>query len=237
MIEKATYNLLSICFTVKNRSKWQLPGVQVLYLLPDCIDSLVKVLDQSMNVEVVISDYESTDWPLDEWLAQKLEGIDFRVVQGHGPYHNGAGRNLAAQVAKGDVLFFIDADMLLAPGMIEQGLKHVAEGKVYMPRSFYFINPEHTRGFWCSGKGNCMISRRHFEQVGGWPEPPGYRLVRNVDQEFYNRFEKHGILAERPLVDDFFHQYHPGRSVKNAQKPTQRHYIVDWPIKQNAKGS
>ncbi|MCB0555173.1 MAG: glycosyltransferase family 2 protein [Phaeodactylibacter sp.] len=218
--------MLSICITVRNRSKVLLPNQEYAFFLPQCLASLKNALPPGLETEVLISDFGSTDWPLEEWIGQALEGIPYLNILATGKsYHNGLGRNLAASKAKGDFLFFLDADMILPPSIIQNGLRCLKRQKAYYPICFYFLNPGHTLGFWCDGgKGNVFMPREVFLQAGQWPCPPHYQSPYDEDQAFFRKVKATGLAFENQREPGFFHQYHPGRSVDTILK-RKRHLI------------
>lgn len=223
----ASGELISICFTVRNRSRVAVEPGHVVNLFPNCIDSLLEAMTEIDHpFEIVVSDWNSTDWPLKEWLPERVGDVPLNIFQATGPFHHGTGRNLAAEAAKGNILMFIDADMLIASSFISKGLEALAGGEAYCPSCFYFINKEHSRGFWCdAGRGNCMMTRAHYVKGGKWPAPPGYTRPFDVDRTFFQRMVAKGITYVKERQPNFFHQYHPGRSVKLINRPHQQNLI------------
>ena len=92
-----------------NRLKW----------IGECLDS---VLGQTYpNVEVIVVDDCSTDGTV-EWLAEQER---YRDVIVHRQEKNGGAsvaRNTAIEMAKGDLVVFIDSDDLLRPDHIEKAV-------------------------------------------------------------------------------------------------------------------
>lgn len=213
--------MISVCMTVCNRSK--VPhGSEHLFLFPKCIDSLVAAVSGLDNVEIVITDWNSTDWKLNDWIHDKLRGLKYTIVIERGQFNRGAGRNIAADHAKGDLLFFLDADMLLDKSVIEKGLQSMKEEWAYFPQCFYFLDRNHSQGFWCTGKGNCFVKREWYEEAGKWPCPPGYLRSTDEDWMFFNKISEQDIPVHSEKHPGLFHQYHPGRSVDIVYKRQQR---------------
>ncbi len=224
--------MISFCFNVKNRSKVNLGNNQLGYLFPNCLNSLLEAWNNLPSqfhheLEIIIADWKSIDWPLEDWVPSKLDGVTYKLITLNGKYHNGKGRNEAAKMASGEIIFFLDADMLINAAVIKKGV-HIVENKdsVYLPISFYLIDPDNTNGFWCAGKGNCMINQTHFKITSGWPEPPFYNKNYDEDQAFAKRLLKNNIQVIRAREPGFWHQFHPGKSVNSVQKPSQRHFIM-----------
>lgn len=204
--------LLSVCITNYNRSKVPYER-DFLYLLPKCIDSLVSAVGGRDNVEIVIADWNSIDWPLNEWIHERLRGLKYTLVIEREKFNRGAGRNVAADHSSGDILFFLDADMLLDERVIADGLKKTGEEKAFFPQCFYYIDKTHSQGFWCNGKGNCMVKRAWYEMAGKWPCPPIYNRQVDEDWVFHKKIEELGIPCWSEHQPGLYHQFHPGRSV------------------------
>lgn len=217
---------LSICITLLNRSKLPLGAGHVLELFPNCVDALRRSILPDEPVEVVISDWESTDWPLQDWLVQRMGHVQHRVVSPSGAFHRSIGRNVAAHYAQGEVLFFLDADVLISRDVLLRGLQAVQEGSVYYPKCFYFLDPQHSKGFWCAGaRGLIFMSRKHFKQIGDWPAPPHYRSHVDEDQAYFKKVRESGIIDKHENVPGLFHQYHPGRSVDTILR--KRKFLIE----------
>jgi glycosyltransferase involved in cell wall biosynthesis len=216
--------LLSVCITNYNRSKVPFEN-GALNLFPKCIDSLVSTVTGMDNVEIVIADWDSTDWKLNDWIHEKLRGLKYTLVIERDKFNRGTGRNIAADHSKGDVLFFLDADMLLDKQVIEKGLEIVSSNKAFFPQCFYFIDKYHSHGFWCTGKGNCMIKREWYEKAGKWPCPPAYRREIDEDWMFFRKIGELGVQCWSDKQKGLFHQFHPGRSV-DIISTKQRRLIV-----------
>ena len=215
---------LSICITVHNRSKVQYENDH-LHLFPNCIDSIVSAVSGMPEVEIVISDWSSSDWRLNDWIHERLQGMRYTIVFQSGNFNRGEGRNIAADNSKGEVLFFLDADMLVSESAITNGLEKVKEGMAYFPQCFYFLDKDHTKGFWCTGKGNCMVTREWYVNAGKWPCPPAYRKEFDEDWKFHELIGKQ-VPVHSEKGNGLFHQFHPGRSVDLIMKK-QRNLIVN----------
>ena len=223
--EKAGIGFLSICLTVQNRSKFLLSNGQYCNLLPNCLASVAASVKHLQNVEIVISDFNSTDWPLGEWIDEVLKGVDYKIIESDSGFNRGAGRNMAADHAKGDILFFLDADMLVTKEVIEIGMDMVRQGIVFYPMCFYFLNPEHSQGFWCEGKGNVFMSKDIYLASGKWPSPPYFQNELYEDVHYYNVIKDSGATLKDTKIAGFFHQYHQGWSVDTILKK-YKHLIL-----------
>jgi glycosyltransferase involved in cell wall biosynthesis len=199
--------------TCKNRSLVKVNGEE-LRLLPNCIDSIVKY-HESINddIEIIISDWESDDWPLKDWVPQKLEGkIPYKIVDvvGEG-FRRGRGRNLAFNAAEGDNLFFVDADMLFESDYVfNAGLEALASGMAAFPICFSYTDSSHVDGWWRhQGFGNVMVKREHLLAVGSWWE----REVWGQEDTQLNAKLARMVPIWRENAAGFFHQWHPNDHV------------------------
>ena len=197
--------MISICITIKNRSRIQV-GERELLLFPNCVRSIVEARPVGLETELVVSDFDSDDWPLHEWLPDAVEDLPLTMVRAEGKFSRGRGLNVAARAARGDALLFLDADILLAKAVLVRGSEHVRAGRAYFPVIYSYEDPEHSTGSWCRpGYGNCMVSRQHFTAAGEWPEYPKWG---GEDDDFHASIR---ALTEvvREDVPGFFHQWHP----------------------------
>jgi glycosyltransferase involved in cell wall biosynthesis len=196
---------LSICTTIKNRSRLQVDGHE-LRLFPHCVASIVAAVPSDVRCELVIADWESDDWPLDEWLAAAAAPLPTQILTLKGTFSRGAGRNAAARAARADRLLFLDADCLACPDLLRRGLEALEEHKNHFPILYSFADPLHQEGWWRSeGFGNCMVARSVFESVGGFPE---YDSWGREDNDFFEECSRiRRSIRER--VEGFYHQWHP----------------------------
>lgn len=197
--------MLSICTTIKNRSRLRV-GEWELDLFPNCVRSLVESIGRDVECELVVTDWQSDDWPLGQWLEEAARPIPARIVTLDGNFSRGRGLNVAASAARGKSLFFMDADVLVCSQVFRRGIQCVEQQQGYFPVLYSFNDPEHRTGRWRRrGFGHCMISKRAFEEVGGWPE---YESWGKEDDHFYENVQKL-MPVVREDVNGFFHQWHP----------------------------
>ena len=197
--------MLSICVTVKNRSRVQ-AGARELRLFPNCVRSIAESARGRPDIELVVSDWHSDDWPLEEWLAEAAAPVPTRIVRADGTFSRGRGRNMAANAAAGDSLLFLDADSLLCETVLQRGEHYLAQGKSYFPILYSFKDPAHETGWWRRfGFGNCIVTQAVFQKSGGWPE---FTHWGKEDDLFYIQVAQLTPVV-REEVEGFFHQWHP----------------------------
>nr|BAJ49192.1 hypothetical protein HGMM_F51A06C35 [Candidatus Caldarchaeum subterraneum] len=83
-----------------------------------------------MENEIIVVDNGSTDKTtsiIAEYAAKHSDKI--KLIKLNRNYGPGAARNIGAQAAKHDILFFLDADMVFPPDFILKMAKHILEGK------------------------------------------------------------------------------------------------------------
>lgn len=198
---------LSLCVTVKNRSRLSTEH-GTLELFPDLVDSLLAALRPEDDAELVVTDWGSTDWPLEEWLDARSAWLPVQLVKIHHKrgFSRGLGLNVAAQHASSRLLCFLDADMLIPRTLITEGRRAVKAGVVYAPVCTYYLDRLHDRSFWADGGyGCCMLTREMLDSVGGWPVywQWGFadtHLIQLLSQQY---------RVNRMRVEGFVHQWHP----------------------------
>jgi glycosyltransferase involved in cell wall biosynthesis len=153
-----------------------------------------------------VADWHSDDWPLAEWFENAVGSIPHRVIELNGDFSRGKGRNAAANSARGDALFFLDADCTIEASVCEAARGYVELGKAYFPVVYSYDSPAHTSGWWRhTGYGNCAMSREVFEQTGGWPD---YDRWGKEDDDFFAKVSSLAAVV-REQTPGFFHQWHP----------------------------
>ena len=195
---------LSICITVKNRSRIVVNEKEIL-LFPNCVQSIINSIPPSVSAELIVSDWQSDDWPLSEWFYQKVKSLPAKIISVNGSFNRGKGRNIAAKAASGDYLLFLDADCLLCSDVIASGIKYLQQGKAFFPVVYSFTKPDHKEGEWSHyGYGNCMVTKEMWAVVE-WPE---YAVWGKEDDHFYLKIAECFEIA-REEVKGFYHQWHP----------------------------
>jgi hypothetical protein len=205
IVPESTKPALSICVALKDRSRRTAPDGRKIELFPNCIKSLTKALPRGETIELVVADYASTDWPLEQWLVDAAAGMSVKIVRCEGEFARGRARNEAARAASADALFFCDADMLIPTGLLSMGLDLARRGIAFFPVCQLTESDGRLGSICFGGFGNVFISRARFEQGERWPE---FKSWGGEDDLFWDWCYRDGE-ARRVVIPDFLHQWHP----------------------------
>ena len=172
-----------------------IPTLNEIAYLPQLLDALA--VQTRLPDEVIVADAGSKDG-----TAELARARGARIINGGMP---AVGRNAGARAAKGDLLLFLDADVLPPPDFIarvleefEQKKQDVAtcfiapldgnplDGMICVGTNLYFqiIQPvsPHAPGF-------CILSKRTIhEKMGGFDES----LTLSEDIDYARRAKRHG---------------------------------------------
>ena len=165
--------------------------------------------------EIIVVDDGSTDDPYP--VARKMEVQFLRMPQNSGP---AAARNYGARQAQGEILFFVDADVVVEPETVNHIIKFFAEhpdvAAVFgsydaLPRAggivsqyrnllHHFVhqsgNPEAST-FWA---GCGAIRRATFEAVGGFDQKSFPRAsIEDIELGYRLRQAGHRIFLDKTL--------------------------------------
>jgi len=197
---------LSICVTIKNRSL-VIHNNKALTLFPNCIESLANSLSIKDDAELIITDWNSTDRPIKTWIeaAFPYYPIHLITINGNG-FNRGKGRNIAAQYAQGEILFFLDADMLVDRELIVEAFEWIDLGYVFYPVPWYYTKEDRSEGNFNSGVGNMFIKKELFNKVGPWPEYDGWGFE---DLDLFKKIKDNNIQIRVKETPNFIHQWHP----------------------------
>lgn len=157
--------------------------------------------------EVIYVDSDSTDRSVE--LARNTEA---KVIVVTGEVNAAVGRNVGAEHAKGDILFFIDSDMELIPGFLPEMLNDSGALKypfctgywneVYYNRHWNKQNEELAKPFseaqfLVVTGGLMIIAKKNWDSIGGMDA----RFKRSQDHDFGLRMNKAGLPVKKlPVV-------------------------------------
>lgn len=190
---------------VKNRSRIE-HGGQLLHLFPNSVHALSNAAKSLGPVELVVADFHSDDWPLDEWL-HSADQLTVKIVPVSGSFSRGRGLNVAARTASASILFLTDADILIDADALQRGISSVQTGRARFPIC-QFLNQTGTPHFWQDlGKGLAFISMSVLDDCQGVPE---FESWGGEDDILFELVESRCPI-DRDRDPGILHQWHPDR--------------------------
>jgi len=201
--------MISVCVSNKDRSRVMTKRGVELMLFPNFVKSLVEASKKiNFPLELIIVDYESIDYPLNEWIYEMVgDNIFLKIISlSHDEvFSRGKALNIAASNSKYDYLFFCDTDMLLDETVLNNGLKYLNEGNTYYPMFFSYSNYEHNTGWWRNASwGMTFVRKDVWEQT----KIPEYYVWGGEDDHFRDK-----IMTITPIIrehcNNLYHQWHP----------------------------
>lgn len=205
---------LSICFTVKNRSR---VGDKIIF--PNSIKAIANNSSPGEPIEIVIADWKSRDWPLADWISEHARHVPFKIVDiDQKGFNRGIGLNLAAQNSSGNILFFNDADIMMDRASIDLAFQCGARNTAFFPRvrmtTSYGKPIVRKDRRWLRGFGVAIVLREWWEKAGQyksfWYDDDNWG---GEDNQFYDDIKALELKTERPEMDDLVHQWHPRKVV------------------------
>jgi len=201
---------VSFCIALKNRSnvptKWG-----DLRLFQNCLEALINAHQPEKDVwELCICDFGSTDIDVAKLLSDSLrdrQGFTYQLCQlgsGH-TFSRGAGLNQARNMARGNVLFYYDADMLMQTRQVlERGLQVAATGSAYFPIVVDLDRRGRSTGARTEGYGMTVLPIDLARRL-----PILERKAHGREDRVLFLLLQHQGRAVREQVDGFVHQWHP----------------------------
>lgn len=175
------------------------------HLLKKCLQSIYNEtkLAGVNTFEIIYVDSNSEDASID--LAMQFEGV--RVFKIYKDYSPAAGRNLGAEVAKGEILFFIDGDMQIHSEFLNAALDDNKNLKypycsgncwyqcfdaknIFIREGYYFSIREKP---YKSTKinGIFVVEKKLWQKIGGMDER--FPIPGGEDHDLYIRLRNNGI--------------------------------------------
>jgi glycosyltransferase involved in cell wall biosynthesis len=170
---------------------------------------------EKYNLEIVVSDANSTDGTADvvNRHAERFGADRVKLVQAQGKQNIAIGRNFGAKHATGDILFHMDADVVIPnkdaffpkitrvfdrPNVVAATTpiwvypqEATLADKLYHLMMNFIIRISFPFGVYLA-KGECQVVRRStFEKIGGYNET----IVAGEDCNLFYRLHKEGKVA------------------------------------------
>ena len=185
------------------------------------------MVSQSCN-EVIVVDF-SCPQGTGDFVSAKFPSVRLVSVEGQEHFSNWKARNAGAAVATSNVLIFVDADTLLAPGAIEWAETNLP------PKTYGFFDSPTSRGFNRDGprvaanqlKGFQIVPRAAFQRVGGYDEVlEGYAAGADTDLE--QRLAMIGLKRRRldPCLVKSIIQHDASSRIEHHAQPIRSSYAA-----------
>lgn len=214
--------LLSVCIALKNRSRVAHDS-QTLELFPNVVRSLITAAEEIGPIELVVADFESDDWPLEQWLDS--EGNLFvTVLRVEDSFSRGRGLNKAAEQATSSRLFLTDADVTIGSGALQRGIDSLKNSVMRFPVCVRLDQQGGHERWEEHGFGLVFVTKDAHQRVGGVPE---FQSWGGEDDLFFERISRFWSI-DRTLDHDLMHQWHPSsirsQYYKNAKAKDIQEY-------------
>lgn len=134
--------------------------------------TLPLMVDQS-DSEVIVVDYDCPQGT-QAWVRAQHPTVQVLKVEAAPVFNAAKARNCGAELARGDWLVFVDADVLLSRGLCARIGPQLRAGRYYRPR---LVAPDL--------HGTVVCSRDDFLQIGGYDE--AIRSWGGEDRDLYHR--------------------------------------------------
>ncbi len=214
------------------------PSVSVIIPAYNCEQTIAPALEaisaQTYNgpLEVIVVDDGSTDKTAS--VIQSFKKVIYIHQDNTGP---ATARNQGAHLARGEILFFTDADCVPEPQWIEKMLKPLQEPQIGVVAGSYGIANPQERLAYCIhqeicfrhqslmpqypkafGSYNFCIRRNIFNSVGGFNTE--YRYASGEDNDLSYKILKAGykIYFERNAIVEHFHPFQLNRYLKEQYR-------------------
>lgn len=173
-----------------------IPALNEERYLPKLLDSIKK--QTYGDYEIIVADHNSSDNT--RKIAKKY---GCKITKGG--KHPGAARNNGAKIAKGSILFFIDADCILKEDFLEKALDEMKRKKLDAAGCYVWLLSKRvadriafsvfnfwtfaTQFFYPNASGAGIFCRKEIhEKIGGFNES----IIFSEDMDYARRAGKHG---------------------------------------------
>jgi len=195
-----------------------------LKLFQNTIQSLIDIITPEDCWEYVIVDFKSDDVNMTEFIEslQKPDNLIFKIHTVDQPFFDrGGGINIGVELASHPVIFVMDADMMIKSRKMFDDIEDVVvkQNKVMFALCWYYLNPNHTRGFLPNGgTGNVILKKDMFVNM---TNNSSWGKEDNINEAY---FVSRGLSCRMYYHEnkEFIHQWHPSdiRHIYYPSKPT-----------------
>jgi len=199
---------ISFCFTHKDRLAWNV-GKETLPLFMNCLSTLKNQLTvlNIVNYEIVITsfDNENTYQALNIFLSELFPREKIIIIKKQeDDFTRGGGRQIAFDNSTGDIIAFIDCDMLFVRYIvIQKGIVHVDNNESYFPICSS-MERDGTVTWRPTGTGNCFVPRNIASELK-WMSKKSW----GVEDGDYMKLVGNLIKVNRDNCPGWYHQFHP----------------------------
>jgi len=198
---------ISFCFTHKDRLTFNISN-ETLPLFMNCLSTLKNQLT-ILNIndyEIVISsfDNENTYQSLNIFLGELFPKEKIIVVKRpEDEFTRGGGRQIAFDNSTGDIIAFIDCDMLFVRSVvIQRGIFHVNNNESYFPIC-NSMNNDGTVWWRPTGTGNSFVPRNIASQLQ-WMSKKSW----GIEDGNYMQLVRNLTKVNRDNCPGWYHQFH-----------------------------
>jgi len=206
--------------------------------LPELLRSIKR--QKFEDCEIIVADADSTDGTKE--IAQKF---GTKVIKGGLPAQ---GRNRGAKTARGDLLLFLDADVILPENFLEKAISEFEKRKLdvasvqldpqtskkmikFLFERFYNYPAKKLEKFLPYGAMGCLIKKELHQKIGGFDE----KIKLAEDHDYVRRaakFGKFGMLKGVKIAISLRRFYKDGwLKVVLKYMAAELHYHFLGPIK------
>lgn len=203
-----TINIFQI---IKNRSKIQIDAGRTLSLYPNCIDSIIDAIsNSSFNYKLYVYDFRSDDYPLNDWIPNKLKDkLDYEIISSNSIFFNkGEGLNFSRDLfAEDDFLVYLDVDVIVTKSFIKRIEARFNTDNAVGFFAPYFLAEDGSNGHKVlESVGNLWIRHKDLLKIPPWIS---MNCWGGEDTIFLYNCLKNGLKVFRETDIDLYHQWHP----------------------------
>ena len=163
-----------------------------------CVSSLLELDYPDEKLQIILINDGSTD-DTARWLKEKKLPPNYKIITHSKNKGRAAARNSGIKIVEGEIIIFLDADMVVKPGFVNQHVSAISKRGVVAISGNVIANPDVPK----SGLHDYLYgySKRGAKQFGENNSIPFNYLITN------NMSVKHGVVKECGLFDEGYIGY------------------------------
>jgi glycosyltransferase involved in cell wall biosynthesis len=163
-----------------------------------CVKSLLKIDFPQNKLQVILIDDGSTD-NTTQWLYNQKLPLYFTIVTHNENMGRASARNSGLKIAKGDIIIFLDADMVVKPDFVEQHVMAILKPNVVAVSGHVIAKSEQKRT--SLQRYLFRYRKRGAKQFGEYnPIPFNYLITNNMSV-------KRSVVDECGFFDETYMGY------------------------------